>query len=135
VIARVRPTRVVPRHGAAPAPEPAPTPTAAEWRSRRAVLWALWGALWVVHATVAIGLLASFVILPIKEPFWVWLPGQVFLAFFATNETRCPCTTFENLLRARLGLPPINQFVPHYLRVLGRRLRALTRTATPRALT
>jgi hypothetical protein len=102
---------------------PAPSPRArAHDRTERAFLWAAFGALWVVHAIVAVGLLAAFVVLPIEASWYVALPLMVFLSFFSSNQPRCELTNLENRLRRRLGLATIDRFVPHYLRTIGRHL-------------
>jgi hypothetical protein len=86
----------------------------------RSLLWFVFVALWVLHATIAMALLAAFVLLPIKTHWYEWIPIQVFLAFFSSNEPACALTNFENVLRRRLGLAEIDRFVPHYLRVVRR---------------
>lgn len=82
----------------------------------RTVLRAMLFLTQVGHHLFVLGNIASFFLLPMKTPFYVWIPLLTFLInlFFSPIFRQCPVTSLENRLRTTLNKPTIGGFVKHY---------------------
>lgn len=70
----------------------------------------------MIHSLLVAGMVASAVALVIYEPWYIWLPLNVWIINLAILPVRCPLTTLENYVRKKLGLPSINSFIKvHFL--------------------
>jgi hypothetical protein len=94
------------------------TPSSTSRSQRRFHRWTLFAAytlVWTAHASIVVGVGISFVVLPFSANWYIALPLDLFVIFFATNEPACVLTTLENHIRRRLRMRNIHRFVPHYL--------------------
>jgi hypothetical protein len=73
--------------------------------------------LWMVvgfHFLILIGNIVSAIIIPFIFPIPLSLVLETLLANLLYGH--CPITDLENKVRKRLGMPPISDFLKHYLR-------------------
>mgnify|MGYP001166359761 CR=1 FL=1 len=53
--------------------------------------------------------------LMINEPFWIWLPVNIWILHLMFSPVLvCPATIWENRLRRKLEMPEIKTFFLHY---------------------
>ena len=72
-------------------------------------------ALVCVHATVVIGVVTAFFLLPFKAEWYQALPTCVWIVYVVLGRgVSCPFTDLENVLRQWLDLPEIKGFIGHY---------------------
>jgi|TARA_R110002020_G_scaffold38780_13_gene116180 hypothetical protein len=51
----------------------------------------------------------------INEPFWIWLPINIWIMHLMFSPVLvCPATVWENRLRRKLGMVEIKTFFLHY---------------------
>jgi len=69
----------------------------------------------IVHHISVLLLVISPPFLIVYEPFWVWLPLNVWIMHILFSPVLvCPATIWENRLRRKLNKPVIKTFVLHY---------------------
>ena len=69
----------------------------------------------IVHHISSLILVVSPVLLIVYEPFWVWLPLNVWIMHLIFSPVLvCPATIWENRLRRKLDKPQIKTFFLHY---------------------
>ena len=69
----------------------------------------------IVHHISVLLLLVSPTLLIVYEPFWVWLPVNVWIMHVIFSPVLvCPATIWENRLRRKLDKPVIKTFILHY---------------------
>ena len=68
-----------------------------------------------VHFKVILLLIITPFFLIITEPFWIWVPINIWIMHLMFSPVLvCPATIWENRLRRRLGKPEIKTFFLHY---------------------
>ena len=69
----------------------------------------------VVHFIIILLLFITPVFLIINEPFWIWVPVNIWIMHLMFSPVLvCPATIWENRLRRKLGMPEIKTFFYHY---------------------
>ena len=75
----------------------------------------LFYSLMVIHHIFIILLMVTPFFVMINEPFWIWVPINVWVMHLMFSPVLvCPATIWENRLRRKLGKPEIKTFFLHY---------------------
>jgi hypothetical protein len=69
----------------------------------------------LLHFAIVFGMMASFVILPFKTPWYEALPLMTYIVYLLITPIDCPLTILENKVRRRLGMRPIFGFIGYYI--------------------
>jgi len=68
-----------------------------------------------IHFKVIILLCITPIYLMLNEPFWIWLPVNIWIMHLMFSPVLvCPATIWENRLRRKLGKPEIKTFFAYY---------------------
>lgn len=68
----------------------------------------------LVHSCIIFLNMAAFLIIPTREPWYVWIPICTMIGRIVWGSGECPLTVFENKVRKKIGMKPIKGFVYHY---------------------
>ena len=74
----------------------------------------IWRLVVVIHFVIVGVIVASGLMVPFKEPWWISAPiiMVVLQQFFGD----CPLTRLENWFRVKAGKPKIRGFIKHYIK-------------------
>ena len=75
----------------------------------------LWVLLVAAHLAIILINTASFFALIVLAPWYIAMPCCTMIVRVLFSQVLCPLTVVENKMRVKLGLPPIDRFVSHYL--------------------
>jgi len=79
------------------------------------ILRLAWMCLVAIHAIIILTNIASFFALIVLAPWYIAMPCCTMIVRVLFSQVLCPLTVVENKMRVKLGLPPIDRFVSHYL--------------------
>jgi len=69
----------------------------------------------LIHHIFIVLLIITPVFVMINEPFWIWVPVNVWVMHLIFSPVLvCPATIWENRLRRKLKMPEIRTFIKHY---------------------
>ena len=75
----------------------------------------LWALIVAAHISIILINVASFFALIVLAPWYIAMPCCTMIVRVLFSQVLCPLTVVENKMRVKLGLPPIDRFVSHYL--------------------
>ena len=97
----------------------------------------LWVLLVAAHLAIILINTASFFALIVLAPWYIAMPCCTMIVRVLFSQVLCPLTVVENKMRVKLGLPPIDRFVSHYLipNVEGSKIEKILKTLSSCART